>query len=54
LFGVAVFYVLLSAGFFAVVQVIIYIGAIAILFIFAVMLTDQVARETDQQSNNGW
>lgn len=39
LFGVAIFYVLLDAGFFAVIQVIIYIGAIAILFIFAAMLT---------------
>lgn len=39
LFGVAVLYALLNAGFLAVVQVVIYIGAIAILFIFAVMLT---------------
>lgn len=54
LFGVAVLYVLLSAGFFAVVQVIIYIGAIAILFIFAVMLTRQVARETGPQTNSNW
>jgi NADH-quinone oxidoreductase subunit J len=39
LFGVAVTYVLLQAGFFAVVQVVVYIGAISILFIFAAMLT---------------
>ncbi len=39
LFGVAVVYTLLNAGFLAVVQVVVYIGAIAILFIFAVMLT---------------
>src|SRR5512137_2550580 len=38
-FGVAGFYVLLEAGFFAVTQVLVYIGAISILFIFAVMLT---------------
>ncbi len=38
-FGVAGFYVLLEAGFFAVAQVLVYIGAISILFIFAVMLT---------------
>ncbi len=38
-FGVAGFYVLLEAGFFAVAQVLIYIGAISILIIFAVMLT---------------
>ena len=38
-FGVAGFYVLLEAGFFAVAQVLVYIGAISILIIFAVMLT---------------
>lgn len=54
LFGVAVLYVLLSAGFFAVVQVVIYIGAIAILFIFAVMLTRRIARESGPQTNTNW
>ena len=39
LFGVAVLYAILQANFLAVVQVVVYIGAIAILFIFAVMLT---------------
>ncbi|NWG16066.1 MAG: NADH-quinone oxidoreductase subunit J [Chloroflexi bacterium] len=39
LFGVAGFFVLLSAPFLATVQVLVYIGAIAILIIFAVMLT---------------
>ena len=39
LFGVAVIFILLEAGFLAVVQVVVYIGAIAIMFIFAVMLT---------------
>ncbi len=38
-FGVAGYYVLLEIGFFAVAQVLVYIGAISILFIFAVMLT---------------
>jgi len=37
--GVAVVFALLQASFLAVVQVVVYIGAIAILFIFAVMLT---------------
>ena len=36
LFGVAVLYAILNASFLAVVQVVVYIGAIAILFIFAV------------------
>jgi NADH-quinone oxidoreductase subunit J len=39
LFGVAVLYVVLNASFLAVAQVVIYIGAIAILIIFAVMMT---------------
>ncbi len=54
LFGVAIFYVLLDAGFFAVIQVIIYIGAIAILFIFAAMLTRRVMQDTGSQSNSTW
>jgi NADH-quinone oxidoreductase subunit J len=54
LFGVAIFYVLLDAGFFAVIQVIIYIGAIAILFIFASMLTRRVMQDSGPQSNRNW
>ena len=38
-FSVSGFYVLLEAGFFAAAQLLVYIGAISILFIFAVMLT---------------
>jgi NADH-quinone oxidoreductase subunit J len=40
--GVAVFYVLLQAEFLAVTQVVVYIGAIATLIIFAIMLTRSV------------
>lgn len=54
LFGVGVVYVLLNAGFFAVAQVLIYIGAIAILFIFAVMLTRKVMQDTGPQQNSNW
>ena len=39
LFGVAVLYVLLSAPFVGLVQVLIYIGGIGTLILFAVMLT---------------
>jgi NADH-quinone oxidoreductase subunit J len=39
LFGAAGLFILLSAPFLAAVQVLVYIGAIAILIIFAVMLT---------------
>jgi NADH-quinone oxidoreductase subunit J len=54
LFGVAVLYALLNAGFLAVVQVVIYIGAIAILFIFAVMLTRADLRDRTPQLNRAW
>ena len=52
--GIAVFYVLLDAGFFAVIQVVVYIGAIAILFIFAAMLTGRVMQDSGSQSNSNW
>jgi len=42
--AVAGFFILLSAEFLAVVQVLIYVGAIAILIIFAVMLTRDIQR----------
>ena len=42
--AVAGLFILLSAEFLAVVQVLIYVGAIAILIIFAVMLTRDVHR----------
>jgi NADH-quinone oxidoreductase subunit J len=54
LFGVAVLFALLQAGFLAVVQVVIYIGAIAILLIFAVMLTRRIAQESDPRFNENW
>ena len=56
LFGVAVIFVLLEAGFLAVVQVLVYIGAIAILMIFAVMLTrGDVSREQEPvNAGFGW
>ncbi len=52
--GVAVMYVLLNASFLAVAQVVIYIGAIAILMIFAIMLTRRVAVDTGPQINRNW
>ena len=52
LFGVAASFVLLNAPFLAVVQVVVYIGAIAILMIFAVMLTRNITQETGAVFNN--
>jgi len=54
LFGVAIVYVLLQAGFLAVAQVVIYIGAIAILMIFAIMLTQKIANEDRPGTNENW
>jgi NADH-quinone oxidoreductase subunit J len=54
LFGVAVLYAILQANFLAVVQVVIYIGAIAILFIFAVMLTRRELMEKGRQTRSSW
>jgi len=54
LFGVAVLFVLLEAGFLAAVQVVLYIGAIAILIIFAIMLTRRVMQDTSTQTNAMW
>jgi NADH-quinone oxidoreductase subunit J len=54
LFGVAILYTLLNAGFLAVVQVVVYIGAIAILFIFAVMLTRRQSADTGAAVNKNW
>jgi len=54
LFGISVLFVLLGSGFFAVVQVLVYIGAIAILIIFAIMLTRNVMENDEPQANRGW
>lgn len=54
LFGVAVLFGMLESSFYAVVQVIVYIGAIAILVIFAVMLTRRVMDDTGSQTVKHW
>jgi NADH-quinone oxidoreductase subunit J len=54
LLGVAVIFAMLEASFFAVVQVLVYVGAIAILIIFAVMLTRKALEDTGSQINKAW
>jgi len=54
LFGVAILFAILQAGFLAVVQVVVYIGAIAILFIFAVMLTRKEMLDKGTQTRSNW
>ena len=51
-FSVAGLYVLLEAEFLAAVQVLIYVGAVAILFLFALMLTRRVTGEGVRQHNS--
>ena len=52
--GVASVYVLLEAPFIAVIQVLIYIGAIAILIIFAIMLTRRLMSKDMEERNQQW
>ena len=42
LIGVGGFYVLLSADFLAITQLLVYIGGVLVLIIFAIMLTSQI------------
>lgn len=53
-FGVAGVYLMLEAEFLAVVQVLIYIGAIAVLILFAVMLTRGLMRNESSNINKQW
>jgi NADH-quinone oxidoreductase subunit J len=54
LFGVAVLYILLEAEFLAVVQVMVYIGAIATLIVFAIMLSRNMMRRDIHSVNDQW
>jgi NADH-quinone oxidoreductase subunit J len=49
LLGVAIVFVTLETSFFAIVQVVVYIGAIATLIIFAVMLTRRDQQDAGKQ-----
>jgi NADH-quinone oxidoreductase subunit J len=52
--GVAAVFATLDAGFFTAIQVAVYIGAIAILIIFAVMLTRRSLEDVGPQNNRNW
>jgi len=54
LFGVAITFAILNAGFLAVAQVIIYIGAISILMIFAIMMTRRLIADAGGQISSNW
>ncbi len=50
--GVAGYYVLLDAGFVAMAQLLVYIGAISILIIFAVMMTRRMMQSIETPFNS--
>ena len=53
-FGVAGIYLLLEAEFLAVVQVLIYVGAISVLILFAIMLTRGLMKPGESATNGQW
>lgn len=53
-FGVAAIYLMLEAEFLAVVQILVYVGAIAVLILFAIMLTRSLMKNEDSNINAQW
>ncbi len=53
-FGVAALYLLMQAEFLAVVQVLIYVGAISVLILFAIMLTRSIAAPATGRHYERW
>lgn len=53
-FGVGALYLLLQAEFLAVVQVLVYVGAVSVLILFAIMLTRQISGEGVRQLTSRW
>jgi NADH-quinone oxidoreductase subunit J len=51
LVGVAILYLALEAEFIAVVQILLYVGAVMTVVIFAIMLTHRLGDQTIPQSN---
>jgi NADH:ubiquinone oxidoreductase subunit 6 (subunit J) len=53
-FGIAGIFILLQAEFLAVVQVLVYIGAISMLIVFAIMLTRGIMDPQQPRFNSQW
>jgi len=51
LIGTAVLYVVLQAEYLAAIQILLYVGAVVTLVIFAIMLTEHLAGKTVRQNN---
>lgn len=52
--GVAGFYVILAIGFMAAAQLLVYIGAISILVMFAIMMTRRMMQTRETPYNSQW
>jgi NADH:ubiquinone oxidoreductase subunit 6 (subunit J) len=52
--GVAGFYILLDAEFLAMIQLLVYVGAISILIIFAIMLSRRMMSPEFKAQNEQW
>lgn len=52
LIGIAALYLALQAEFIAVIQVLLYVGAVMTLIIFAIMLTQRIANQNIPSKNN--
>jgi NADH-quinone oxidoreductase subunit J len=52
--GVAAQYILAAAEFVAVSQILVYIGAVMVLFLFGIMLTRATIGEEPDLNNRGW
>ncbi len=52
--GVAGFYLLLQAELLAMVQILVYVGAIAILIVFAIMLSRRLMSDDYEARNEQW
>jgi NADH-quinone oxidoreductase subunit J len=51
--GIAALFMTLGAGFLGIIQILVYVGAIAVLMIFAIMLTPRVMQQTNQSRYTG-
>ena len=51
IFCTSALFVLLGADFLAVVQVLVYVGAIVVLFLFSIVLTERIASRSIRQTN---
>ena len=51
IFCTSAVFVLLGADFLAVVQILVYVGAIVVLFLFSIVLTERIASRSIKQTN---